>query len=170
MWYSPGCDLGLGDLVLDVGHSRSADIETAPAGAKGPVLLATLGVPFEPAAAEFAVDAAVETGAPFIVVNVVEMVLGPSAIVLGTSWELHDEADTRALAAPAGLAASLGVKVERLRVCSPHPIDALIQVIGECAPSLLVFGPDRTRLRRRRYRKAVEAVSERVACLVWLAD
>ena len=153
-----------------IDRSRVSTIEASALGARGPILLATLGVPFEPAAAEFAVDAAVEAGTPLVVVNVVELVPGRNAIVLGTSWELHDEADSQALAAPAALAWSLGVKVERLRVCSPRPIDALIEVIDEWAPSLLVFGPDRSRLKRRRYQKAVDAVSERVTCLVWLAD
>ncbi len=34
---------------------------------------------------------------------------------------------------------------------------------------LLVFGPDRTKLSRWRYRRAAKAVSEKAACLVWLA-
>jgi hypothetical protein len=34
---------------------------------------------------------------------------------------------------------------------------------------MLVFGPDRTRLKARVYRKAAKAVRERAACLVWLA-
>jgi hypothetical protein len=37
------------------------------------VLLATLGVPFDPEASAFAVDAAVESGQPLIVVNAVEL-------------------------------------------------------------------------------------------------
>jgi hypothetical protein len=61
------------------------------------------------------------------------------------------------------------VQVERLRVCSPHPIDALLEVVAERRPGLLVFGPDRSQLSRRRYRKAERAVRERASCLVWVA-
>jgi nucleotide-binding universal stress UspA family protein len=135
-----------------------------------PVVLATLGVPFEPEAAAFAVDAAVENGQPLVLVNVVELILTPQAVLFGSSWELDDEQDARALAEPALLAASLGVDVERLRVCSPHPVDALVETVGERDAGLLVFGPDRSRLRARRYRRAAKAIRDRVGCLVWLAE
>lgn len=135
-----------------------------------PVLLATLGVPFDAAAAAFAVDSAVESGQPLVVVNVVE--LPP----LGMSVAMHYDQlpdtpeDAEALRAPAVLARSLGVEVERLRVKSPRPLTALLEVVAERAPGLLVFGPDRSQLRRRAYRKAAKAVRERAACLVWLPD
>jgi hypothetical protein len=116
------------------------------------------------------VDSAVESGQELVLVNAVELILGPGAFVFGTSWELEGEEEARALAAPARLAASLGVRVERLRVCSPHPVDALVEVVGEREAGLLVFGPDRARLRPRRYRRAAQAVRERVRCLVWLPD
>ena len=75
----------------------------------------------------------------------------------------------QALRRPAELAQSLAVAVERLRVCSPHPVDALLEVVAERNPAVLVFGPDRARLRRRRYRRAERAVCERASCLVWTA-
>ena len=59
--------------------------------------------------------------------------------------------------------------MERLRVCSVHPVDALLEVVTERDPGLLVIGPDRSRVRRRVYRKAARAVRDRAACLVWLA-
>jgi hypothetical protein len=62
------------------------------------------------------------------------------------------------------------VRVERLRVCSPHPVDALLEVAAERNPAILVFGPDPTQLRPRQYRKAERAVRERAACLVWTAE
>jgi nucleotide-binding universal stress UspA family protein len=132
-------------------------------------VLATLGVPFDPGASAVAVDSAVEAGQPLLLLNCVEMVLGPNAM-MGLSWEVEDDADAVALAEPARLAASLGVDVRRLRVCSPHPVDALVEVVAEHDPALLVFGPDRARLRPRRYRKAAKAVRERCACLLWLDE
>ena len=135
-----------------------------------PVLLATLGVPFESRAAAFAVDSAVESGQPLLVVNAVE--LPP----LGMSVAMHYDQlpdtpeDEETLRAPAELAGALGVEVERLRVRSPRPLAALLEVAAERGPGLLVFGPDRSRIGRRAYRKAAKAVRERAGCLVWLPD
>jgi len=135
--------------------------------ARRPVLLATLGVPFAPHAAEIAVEAAVEAGQPLVLANVVELVPLPLSLMLGHD-QIDSPADAEALAAPAVLAHSLGVAVERLRVVSPRPIEALLSLVHEREPGLLVFGPDRRRLSRRRYRKAADAVRERASCLVWL--
>jgi nucleotide-binding universal stress UspA family protein len=134
------------------------------------VLLATLGVPFDPAASTFAVDAAVESGEPLLVVNVVELPPLGMSVAMGYDQLPDSPEQEEALRAPAALAASLGVPVERLRVKSPRPVEALVQVAAERAPGLLVFGPDRGRLKPRAYRKAARAVRERAACLVWLAS
>jgi len=135
-----------------------------------PVLLATLGVPFEPAAAAFAVDSAVESGQPLLVVNAVE--LPPLAMSVAMHYDQLPDTpeDAETLRAPADLARALGVEVERLRVKSPRPLAALLEVAAERAPGLLVFGPERSLLGRRAYRKAAKAVRERAACLVWLPD
>jgi nucleotide-binding universal stress UspA family protein len=133
-----------------------------------PVMLATLDVPFDLAAAEFGVDAAVESGAVLIVVNVVETPFLPGALA---GWDVAAPPEVEdSLSAPSRLAHALGVEVERLRVRSPHPVDALLQVAGEREAGVLVFGPDRTRLPRRRYRKAERAVRERAPCLVWTPE
>lgn len=138
-------------------------------GARGrPVLLATLGVPFDPAAAELAVDSAVEAGQPLIVANVVELPPLPMSVIMGHD-QIETPEETEALKAPAVLAHSLGVRVERLRVKSLRPVEALLEVVAEREPGLLVFGPDRTKLGRRAYRKAARAVREQAACLVWIA-
>lgn len=135
-----------------------------------PVLLATLGVPFDPAAAAFAVDSAVESAQPLLVVNVVE--LPPLGMSVAMRYDQLPDApeDEETLRAPAELARALGVEVERLRVKSPRPLAALLEVTAERAPGLLVFGPDRGRMRRRAYRRAARSVRERAACLVWLPD
>jgi nucleotide-binding universal stress UspA family protein len=146
-----------------------ADVFVASAGGR-PVMLATLEVPFDEEAAAFAVDAAVECGQPLIVANVVEMPLGPACLAMGYGDLEPTEEEAAKLRAPAELAHALGVRVERLRVRSPHPTDALVELVVQHRPGLLVFGPDRTRLRARRYRKAARAVAERAGCLVWLAD
>jgi hypothetical protein len=135
-----------------------------------PVLLVTLGVPFAPEAAAFAVDAAVEAGQPLVVANVVELPPLGMSVAMGYDQLDDDASDAEALRAPGELAHSLGVEVERLRVKSPRPLVALLELAAERAPGLLVFGPERSRLGRRAYRKAAKAISERAACLVWLPD
>jgi nucleotide-binding universal stress UspA family protein len=133
------------------------------------VLLATLGVPFDPDASAFAVDAAVEAGQPLIVANVVELPPLTMSVNLGYDQLPERPEDEEAFRAPAVLAHSLGVQVERLRVRSPRPVEALLELAAERRPGVLVFGPDRERLKARIYRKAAKAIRDRVACLVWLA-
>ena len=50
---------------------------------------------------------------------------------------------TASVKRPVELASSLGIRVERIRVRSPRPIRALIQLVTERGVGLLVFGPDR---------------------------
>ena len=133
-----------------------------------PVLLATLEVPFDPSAAAFAVDSAVEAGQPLVVVNAVELLLAPASLMLGYGDVDPSPDDAAKLRAPAELARSLGIRAERLRLKSPHPVAALLQLAAERRPGLLVFGPDPSRLPRRRYRNAARAVRDRAPCLVWL--
>jgi nucleotide-binding universal stress UspA family protein len=135
--------------------------------ANRPVLLATLDVPFAEDAMEFAVDSAVETGQALVVVNVAEVV-PTTYTLLGYGYIERDDLQA-ALRRPAELAHSLAVRVERLRVCSPHPVDALLEVVAERDPGVLVFGPDLTQLKPRRYRRAATKIRERTSCLLWLA-
>jgi nucleotide-binding universal stress UspA family protein len=145
---------------------RNTREDLAPVGARDrPVLLATLDVPYADEAIAFAVDSAVENGHPLVVVNVAE-VLPTAYSLLGYGYVEREELQD-ALFKPVQLACSLAVQVERLRVCSPHPVDALLEVVAERSPGLLVFGPDRRHLSGRRYRKAERAVRERASCLVW---
>jgi len=132
-------------------------------------VLATLGVPIDPDASSFAVDSAVETGRELVVVNVTRLEPLRLSIVMGYDAlpELTPEV-TASLRRSAELARSLGVHVERLRIRSPRPMEALAELVAEVHPGLLVFGPDRRVLRRRRYRRALQAVRARVTCLLWV--
>jgi len=139
-----------------------------PTASGRPVLLVTLDVPFAPGAAAFGVDSALEAGQPLVVVNAVESALLPCSTVLG--YEYIPRPDVEAsLRAPAELARSLGVAVERLRLCSPHPVAALLDLVAERRAGLLVFGPDPAFMRRRRFRRAAQAIQRRAPCLVWLS-
>jgi hypothetical protein len=145
------------------------DVSLLSGGAR-PVMLATLEVPFDEDAAAFAVDAAVECGQKLIVANIVEIPLGPMCLFMDYGALEPPEADAARLRAPAELAHDLGVEVERLRVRSPHPIDALLEVVAERSPGLLVFGPDRSKIKPRVFRRVAKKIRARAACLVWLAD
>jgi nucleotide-binding universal stress UspA family protein len=133
-----------------------------------PVMLVTFDVPFEPDATAFAVDAAVEAGQPLIVVNAAEVPLGPISLSMKYEYVGTQEVED-ALQVPTSLALGLGAEVERIRLCSPRPVDALLELVAERAPGLLVVGPDQTRMRKRAYAKVVKKISSRAACLVWLA-
>jgi nucleotide-binding universal stress UspA family protein len=148
-------------------HSGPREDFSLVSSGSRPVLLATLDVPFDEKAAVFAVDSAVESGQPLVVVN--------AAQVLPTTWSLLgygyiEREDLQSeLGKPAELARSLAVHVERLRVCSPHPIDALLEVVAERNPGMLVFGPDRSHLRRWTYTRAARRIRRNATCLVWMS-
>jgi len=145
----------------------SADVAAPPDGAH-PVMLVTFDVPFEREATEIAVDTAVESGQSLIIVNAAEVPLGPISLSMGYEYVGTEEVED-ALQAPTALALQLGTEVERIRLCSPRPIEALLELVAERRPGLLVVGPDRTRMRKRTYAKLAKKIRARAACLVWLA-
>ena len=140
------------------------------AAAGRPVMLATLGVPFDPDAASYAVDTAVESGQTLIVANVTQLEPLPMSLRLGyDALEEFTPEVTASVKRPVELASSLGIRVERIRVRSPRPIQALLQLVSERGVGLLVFGPDSTRMSGRAYRRAVEALRQGAKCLVWVS-
>ena len=152
-------------------RDRGTDVSTGRGAAGRPILLATLGVPLNEAASVFAVDTAVESGQRLVVANVTALEPLRMSIMLGYDSlpELTPEVSASLLRS-AELARSLGIHVERLRVRSPRPVQALLELVADVGPGLFVFGPDRRALRERRYRKALEAVRDRVPCLVWVPN
>jgi nucleotide-binding universal stress UspA family protein len=149
------------------GTTRSPDlVDTARATGARPVMLVTFDVPVDPAAAEFAVDAAVESGQPLVVVNVVEMPIRPMTSSWGTEVVVTEDVDL-SLRAPAELARALAVTVERIKLVSPRPLTALLELVGERLPGLLVIGPDRARIRRRKLARAEKRIRRDAPCLVW---
>lgn len=151
---------------------RTPPVERATDAGRGgrPVLLATIDAPFDEDAATFAVESALECGQPLIVANVLEIPLGPLCVALGYGPLDPTEEVAANLRAPAELAQSFGVMLERLRVLSPHPVDALLELVGERKPGLLVFAPDRRAVKPRAYRRAAKKISAKANCLVWMAD
>jgi nucleotide-binding universal stress UspA family protein len=139
--------------------------------AKGrPVLLATLDVPFDHDAVVFAVDSAVELGQRLIIANFVERAPLPLSTMLGYDDLPNPPQLEDSLRESAQLAQSLGVEVTRLRVKSFHPIQAMLEVLSEQGAGIFVFGPDRRRIRRLRYRRAARAIRAQATTLIWLAE
>jgi len=134
------------------------------------VLLATIDTPFDEDAAIFAVESALECGQPLIVANVLQIPLGPLCVAMGYGTLDPTEEDAANLRAPAELAHSFGVTIERLRVLSPHPVAALLELAAERRPGLLVFAPDRSTVKPRSYRRAARKIAAKASCLVWLAE
>jgi nucleotide-binding universal stress UspA family protein len=134
----------------------------------GTVLLATFDVPFDVAAAAFAVEAAVDSGRGLIVANIVELPPLPLSVMMGYDMLEYSPELAASLLAPVEQAQALGVHVERVRVKSFRRIDALVEVARERNVRMLVLGPDRHKVSGRLYRKAAGAVRERLDCLVWI--
>ena len=137
------------------------------ASSSRPVMLVTFDVPVRTDAATVAVDSAVESGQPLLLVNMVDFPIRPMTASWGQEVIVLEDVDV-SLRAPAELAHSLAVTVERLRVVSPRPMKALLELVGERQPGLLVLGADATRMRRRAYRKAARTITEGAPCLVWI--
>jgi hypothetical protein len=133
-------------------------------------VLATLSVRVSPAAERMAIDTAVESASPLIVANMLRlrpypttiMLLGPGAATLPA------EEDLDAVRATADRAAALGLKTQLLRISSPRPVQALLELLAEQRAGLLVFGPDPSRLGARRLRKAARRLRDAAPCLVWI--
>ena len=91
---------------------RTPPSEQATSAGRGgrPVLLATIDAPFDEGAAVFAVESALECGQPLIVVNVLEIPLGPLCVALGYGPLDPGEEKAANLRFPAELAQSIGVK------------------------------------------------------------
>ena len=155
----------------EVAQQPRSRAPAAPGRSQGrPVLLATLDVPFDHDAVVFAIDSAVELGQRLIVANFVERAPLPLSAMLGYDDLPYTPEMEKSLAEPARLAHSLGVDVARLRVKSFHPIAAMLEVAAEQNAGLFVFGPDRSRIMRLRYRRAARAIRSTMTALVWLAD
>jgi nucleotide-binding universal stress UspA family protein len=144
-------------------------LETPATGESGTVLLATFDVPFDEAAAGFAVDAAVDSGGALIVANVVELPPLPLSVIMGYDMLDYSPEMAASLLGPVQRAQALGVAVERIRVKSFRRTEALVEVAKERKIRMLVLGPDRQKVSPRLYKRAAGAVRDRLDCLVWIS-
>jgi nucleotide-binding universal stress UspA family protein len=150
-------------------------VHPVPGGTAGdarrPVVLGTLSVRVDPSAEDMAIASSLEAGAALIVVNAMRLPPYPATIMLlgpGAATLPHEE-DLEDVRATAHRAAALGIRTELLRVTAPRPVRALLEVVSERDAGLLVFGPDLSRIRRRRFRRAARALRRNASCLLWIA-
>ena len=68
----------------------------------------------------------------------------------------------------AARAAALGISTELARVSSRRPLQALLELVQERDPGLLVLGPDRRRTPRWWRALAARRIRRRVDCLIWI--
>jgi nucleotide-binding universal stress UspA family protein len=153
-------------------RERSATTPPADVTAAGsdprPVVLATLAVPFEPEAFRIALQAAMDSGVTLIVVDAVELPFWPQSIATRHA-DLELDEDRARIKELVSHAAGLGVEVEHLRVRSPRPAEAVIEIATERRAGLLVFGPDPSRFKPRFFSRVVKRIRKRVSCLLWVA-
>ncbi len=141
----------------------------APHSAR-PVVLATLSVRVEPSAERMALESALEARSELILANLLPLRPFPMTAILAPDYmTLPHEEDLDAVRATAKRAAELGIRTQLLRISTPRPIEALIELCRERRAGLLVFGPDLRRTPRLRFRLAARRVRQRAPCLVWIA-
>ena len=87
-----------------------------------------------------ALDAARESGVPLIVIDAIELPFWPQSIATGHA-DVELEADRACIRELVEQATGLGLEVEHLRVRSPRPVDALLEVAGERQAGLLGVRP-----------------------------
>jgi hypothetical protein len=119
-----------------------------------------------------AIESALDAGVPLLVANMLPLPPYPSTMMLvgpGGATLPHEE-HLCEVRASASRAAALGIPTELLRITSPRPVRALLQLVSERDAGLLVFGPDLRALRRRRFDAAAKQVRKHAACLVWVAS
>lgn len=155
--------------VLDRARGPVALPSTAGGRAR-PVVLVTICVPVDPDAERVAIEAALEVSAKLFVANMLTLPPYPLTLRLAPDAAIlpHEEA-LEAVRATAQRAVALGVRTELLRVSSPRPLRALVELARDLQAGLLVFGPERARIKERRYRSAVRVVRRDAPCLVWVA-
>lgn len=130
-----------------------------------PVLLLTLNVPFDPAAVEFAVDTAAETGAELLVCDAIP--LEYRSYVAHAARQFAEHAYRREMREVVDLARARGVRASQVAFHNPKPIRAALEVVEEESVGLLVFGPDSRRLGRLTFRRAARKLRKDASCLVW---
>jgi hypothetical protein len=135
-----------------------------------PVVLATLSVRVDPSAERMALETALEARSELIIANLLPLRPYPMTAVMAPDLvTLPHEEDLEAVRATAERAVELGIRTQLLRISTPRPVAAVLEVCREHRAGLLVFGPDLRRTSKLIFRLAARRVRRRAPCLVWIA-
>jgi hypothetical protein len=83
---------------------------------------------------------------------------------------LPHEEDLEEVRATAQRAAEQGIETKLLRISSPRPLVAMVELVREERAGLLVLGPDQSRIPRLKLWRAARRVRRDTSCLVWIAS
>lgn len=168
---APRCNRAILSPEAMLQIARHRHVEAVVAGAPHPVVLATLSVRVDPEAERVAIESALETGAQLIVANMIMLRPYPTTLMLAREWvTLPHEEDLEEVRATAARAAARGVPTELLRISSPRPLRAMIELVRDRHAGLLVLGPDPRRTPRWWRALAARRVRRETGCLVWIAS
>jgi hypothetical protein len=132
-------------------------------------MLATMSVRIDPEAERVAIAGALETGGRLVVANMRPLPPYPITLMLAPQHAtLPDEEDLDEVRRTAARAVALGIPTELLRVSSPRPVRALVELVAERRAALLVFGPDHRLTSRRRLQRAARVLRRDCSCLLWI--
>jgi hypothetical protein len=155
--------------AIDFGHTP-AGLSAEGNVRKRPVMLATLSVRIDPNAERIALESALEIGTSLIVANMLPLPAYPMTFMVAREhMTLPHEEDLEAVRATARRAAERGIRTELLRISSRRPLTAMIALIRERRPGLVVLGPDVSRTPRWRLWLAGRRLRQGTDCLVWIA-
>jgi Universal stress protein family len=141
----------------------------APHAAR-PIVLATLSVRIDPSAERMALESALEARSELIIANLMPLRPYPMTALMAPDYvTLPHEEDLDAVRATAQRAAELGIRTQLLRISTPRPTEAVLEVCCEQRAGLLVFGPDLRRTSRALFWLVARRIRRRAPCLVWIA-
>lgn len=154
-------------MNVAVGRPEAPPSKAARRPRVRPVMLLTFDVPFERAAAAFALETAAETGAELFLCDGIPV--GPNPIV-GTYRTFGSSEARAATDEIAQEARARGVRTKQLLFHHPRPVHAALEVMREEGVGLLVFGSDRARLGRLEFWRIARRLRKSAPCLVWISD
>ena len=141
--------------------------DQAVAVAVRPVVLLTFDVPYAEAAVTFAFETAAETRADLLITDIVPAMRVPSTSNIrsfGDPYVVETQIEL------AKQAADQGLRVRRIVFSHPRPLGAAFDLLRDQGVGLLVFGPDRKRYGRFRFRRHAARFRRDAPCLVWPDD
>ncbi|MGI9188213.1 MAG: hypothetical protein ACR2J9_11985 [Gaiellales bacterium] len=133
-----------------------------------PVMLVSLDIGFDETAIEMAIEAALEANSELLVCLGVQLPVGnANAAARRTMGDPVVREQIREILA---VARAAGAKAQMLVYNSPRPISATIGVAQSRRVGLVVFGPNRKRYGRWRFRLHARRLRRGIDCLFWPFD